>query len=141
MQRKTPPSAEDAYADMSQSNPQNGKEAANRFVLLYGFDTLSAYLFEHEAVIAYPLLLAIHRHLRMAEKREEMEVALTAAVWKDAGVPPEARRTRNTILAHLRRMPDLVVFREDWTPYFRYRVRKGPAWRQMEQEAGKGKKK
>jgi hypothetical protein len=76
----------------------------------------------------------------MAEGRGETEVALTAAIWKDAGIPPEAKRTRNTLLAHLRRMPDLVLIREDWTPYFRYRVKRGPAWRRIENAHRKGGK-
>jgi hypothetical protein len=131
---------EDAYADMSQPAPRYEKGSKGNFVFLYGLAALSAYLFEHQAIIAYPLLLALYRHLDMAEKKGESDVALTAAVWEDAGVPPEAKRTRHTMLAHLRRMPDLVVIHNSRTLFFRYYVTKGPAWRRMEEEAGKSRR-
>jgi hypothetical protein len=128
---------EDAFADMSQPPPGGSKE---NFIRLYGVAELNAYLLERQATIAYPLLLALHRHLDMAEKRGETEVALTSAVWEDAGVPPKSKRTRETMLAHLRRMPDLVLFHDNRTLFFRYYIGKGPAWRRMEEAGGKGKR-
>jgi hypothetical protein len=122
---------EDAYADMPLSSPPSKAS----FVRLYGFNVLSAYLLEREATIVYPLLLALHRHLDMAEKRGETEVALTSEVWKDAGTPP--KRTRATMLGHLRRMPELVILHNSQTLTFRYYIGKGPAWSRMEMEAGR----
>jgi hypothetical protein len=135
--------AEDAYADMSQPPPfEEGTETqqtdSTNFVQLWGLSAFSNYLYAHDAQAAALLLFAIQRHLDMAGNgKNEAGVALTAAVWKDAGVPPEAKRTRNTLLAHLHRLPELVTIREDRTPYFRYRIKRGPAWRQMEVEAGR----
>jgi hypothetical protein len=108
---------------------------------LYGFAELNAYLYEHGAFIALPLLLAIHRHLDMAEKKGEKAAALTAEVWKDTGIPPEEKSTRQTILEHLRRMPELVVLREKRTFAYRYCVTKGRVWRRMERANGKGREK
>ena len=128
--------AEEAYADMSQPAPRR-RSATGNFILLYGVAKLSAYLVERQATIVYPLLLALHRHLDMAEKRGEKEVASTPAVWENAGIPPTLKSTRETILAHLRQMPDLVILHDNGTLFFRYYVRKGPAWRRMEAEAGR----
>jgi hypothetical protein len=129
--------AEDAYADMSQPPPEGEKESQNNFVLLRGLRELSDYLYKHDALVVFSLLLAIHRHLDMAAKRGEKTVALTASVWEDAGIPPKEKSTRKTMLAHLQRMPDLVALHEHRTPYSRYRIARGLAWRRME----KGRKK
>jgi hypothetical protein len=125
---------------MSQTPPEHGNRKKGNFILLYGVNELNAYLTERQATVVYPLLLTLHRHLDMAEKRGETEVALTPAVWGDAGLPSTMKRTRETVLAHLRSMPELVLIREDRTPYFRYRIAKGPAWRRMEAEAEAGRK-
>jgi hypothetical protein len=130
-------SIKEAFADMSQPPLGGSKE---NFIRLYGVAALNAYLVSRQATITYPLLLALHRHLDMAEKRGEMEVALTSAVWEDAGVPPKSKRTRETMLAHLRRMPDLVVFHDNRTLFSAIILGKGPAWRRMEEAAGKGKR-
>jgi hypothetical protein len=123
---------EDAYAD-----PPTGDEKgpAGNFVFLYGIVELSAYLVEHRALPVLSLLLAIHRRQNMSGLAK---VALTPAVWKDAGDPP--RHTRETLLAHLRRMPGLVLLTEERNLLFRYRVAKGPAWLRMEKVGKRGKK-
>jgi hypothetical protein len=68
----------------------------------------------------------------------QAEIALTQAVWKDTGDP--SRRLRMTMMAHLRRLaPGLVVIREDRTPHFRYRIKKGPVWLAIEKAGRRAK--
>jgi hypothetical protein len=103
------------------------------FILLYGLAGLNAYLIERRAVAALPLLLAVHRRLEMKHKAR---IAITSDVWKDAGDP--SRTTRETMLAHLRRLPELVSIHEVRRVASRYRVEKGPAWRQIERAGREG---
>jgi hypothetical protein len=132
---------EDAYADMSEPSPTppgppsqpKGKNNFN-YVTLYGLAGLSAYLLKHRALLAFSLLAAIQR--RFATKNEK-RAPLVSAVWKDAGNP--SKNMRETLLAHLRRMPDLVVLHEDRHVAFRYRVEKGPAWIEIEKAGREGR--
>ncbi|HZZ25981.1 MAG TPA: hypothetical protein VFE60_27045 [Roseiarcus sp.] len=55
---------------------------------------------------------------------------LRPEVWKDAGNPSKTKRV--TILARLRRMPDLVTLQADPHVMFHYRAEKGPVWLQIE---------
>jgi hypothetical protein len=100
---------------------------------------MHAYLYERGALIALSLMYALQRHLDMAESEGEKFVALAAEVWRDAGIPASAKGTRQTILEHLRQMPELVTLREKRTLEYRYLVAKGRAWRRMEKANGKGK--
>jgi hypothetical protein len=109
-----------------------GKVSTN-FVTLYGVAGLNTYLVERRALTALPLLLAIQRRLDMKRKAR---VSITSGVWKDAGNPP--RNTRVTMLAHLRRMPELVILHEARRVTSRYRVEKGPAWQQIEKDGREG---
>jgi hypothetical protein len=126
------------FADPPEESEEGEEEELKKanFVHLDGFAELNAYLFQHQAVIVLPLLLAIHRRLDM-KGATRTKIALSASVWKDAGLPPAAKRTRETVLAHLRRMPELVTLQRSQSLVFRYYVEKGPAWRKME-EAGRG---
>lgn len=76
-----------------------------------------------DAVIALPLVLAIHRQLTSARREE---TPLNEAVWKISG--PSSARKREAILRKLKRLPDLIVFRADRTPTSHYRVSKGRLW-------------
>ena len=76
-----------------------------------------------DAVVALPLVLAIHRQLTSARRKE---TPLNEAAWKIAG-SPSARR-REAILRKLKRLPELIVFRADRTPTSHYRVSKGRLW-------------
>ena len=87
----------DAYAEP----PLPSEKKAGNFVTLWGLARFSAYLVDHRAEKAVLLLLAIQRRMDVKHKTK---VALTSDVWKDAGDP--SRTARETILAHLRRMPD-----------------------------------
>jgi hypothetical protein len=127
-----PSTAEDAYAD--------APPPKERFIRLYGHDALGSYLLERQATIAMPLLLVLHAYLDMVEKRGKTEVALTAAIWKSIGIFSEAKRARETILRHLHRLPELITLRRSQSFHFRYYVARGPEWRRMEEEAGKGKR-
>jgi hypothetical protein len=131
---------EDAFADMSKSPPEstasapqpNGKNGAN-YVTLCGVKGLNAYLVKRRAEITLPLLLAIQRRLDMSRKAH---TPLSSKVWEDAGSPPKNRRA--AILMRLRQMPHLVAIHEDRHFTFRYRVEKGPAWRQIEKDGREG---
>lgn len=119
----------DAYAEP----PLTSEKKAVNFVTLCGLAGFSAYLVEHRAEKAALLLLAIQRRMDM---KHRTKVALTPDVWKDAGDPsPPARQT---ILAHLRRMPELVTLHEVRRVASRYRVEKGPAWLQIEKDGHDG---
>jgi hypothetical protein len=83
---------------------------------------------------ALPLLIAIHLRQGVLSKTR---VPLASWVWKMAGDP--SKNTRVTMLAHLRRLPDLVMLREDRHPMFRYRVEKGPAWHALEKAGKEGR--
>lgn len=134
---------EDAFADMSESPPEStaptpqpdGKND-NSYVLLRGMKGLNAYLVRRRAEIVLPLLLAIQRRLDMSRRTHKTHTPLSSKVWEDAGSPPKNRRV--AILAQLRRMPDLVVIREDRHFTFRYRVEKGPTWLQLEKAGPQG---
>jgi hypothetical protein len=66
-------------------------------------------------------------------------IAITGSVWEDAGVP--SKRSRETMLTHLRRLaPDLVVIEERRTWFYRYRVAKGDAWLAIENAAQRPRK-
>lgn len=127
---------EDAFADPPSGSPAHRLRGKNRpnFVLLYGVDGLNAYLVKRRAEITLPLLLALHRRLDM---RNGTPAPLTPQVWKDAGSPPKNRRV--SILAQLRRMPDLVTLHASHHVMFRYRVERGPAWRQIEKAGRDGR--
>ena len=76
-----------------------------------------------DAVVALPLVLAIHRQLTLARRKE---TPLNDAVWKISGSP--SARKREAILRKLKRLPKLIVFRADRTPTSHYRVSKGRLW-------------
>ena len=116
---------EDAYADMSRPLPG----ANTDFVFLRCPGGLAAYLVEHKALSAFPLLVAIQRRLDVRKKKR---APLSAKVWRDAGDPPKGVRV--TMLAHLRRVPELVLLHDDRHFTYRYSVEKGPAWVAIEKE-------
>jgi hypothetical protein len=104
------------------------RQKANRdFLYLVGFDALAVYVVERHAEKALPLLHAIHRRQMVSGKKS---VALTPAVWAEAGNP--SQRTRKTVLALLRRMPDLITIREAKSYVYRYYVAKTPLWSTFE---------
>ncbi len=76
-----------------------------------------------DAVVALPLVLAIHRQLTSARREE---TPLNEAVWKISGA--SSARKREAILRKLKRLPELIVFRADRTPTSHYRVSKGRLW-------------
>jgi hypothetical protein len=78
---------------------------------------------EADAGKALPLILALHRQWRMSRKGS---VRLSGSLWYTAGRPTP--RERRTILAHLRRVPGLVVVKERRSLSARYDLVKGPLW-------------
>ena len=103
------------------------RKARRDFLHLEGFTPLAAYVVKHHAEKALPLLLVIYRRLLMYERKD---LALTAPVWANAGNP--SQQTRKTVLALLRRMPDLITIREARNFTYRYRIAKGPLWHTFE---------
>lgn len=120
---------EDMFAEPPPPAPprRSRRKGDADFVVVRGLSGLNAHIVEKRAVAAYPLLLALQQQFEISHKTR---VSLTRDVWKAAGDP--ARHERETVMAHLRRMPDLVLIHEDFRVQFRYRVEKGPLWLQIE---------
>ena len=76
-----------------------------------------------DAVIALPLILAIHRQLTMT-KREE--TPLNEAIWKCAGSP--STRRREAILRKLKAVPHIIRLVGARTAATHYQVAKGEVW-------------
>ena len=76
-----------------------------------------------DAVIALPLILAIHRQLVMTRGKE---TPLTKAIWKCAGSPSPKRR--ETILRTLKAIPHVILVTPARTAITHYRVAKGELW-------------
>jgi hypothetical protein len=103
------------------------KPTYENFVTLHGVLELNAYVVERRAMTAFPLLLAIHRRMEMAK---ESSLALGPVIWKEAGDP--SPQTRRTMLAHLRRLSELVALRRRPGIGFGYIVDRGPLWLRIE---------
>jgi hypothetical protein len=72
---------------------------------------------------ALPLVQAMHRRLTMSRGTL---IRLDASLWAAAGSP--TRRGRRTIVAQLRKLPDLVLIKQKRTPFNHYMLAKGPLW-------------
>jgi hypothetical protein len=135
------PTAEGAYADESLSPASNGEGVNGKavdFLLLYGLSGLCEYVVERKAEKALPFLLALNRHLTMALRRwGRTSIPITKAVWRSAGNP--SKNARQTIMAHIELMPELIILREKRTFASRYRVEKGPLWLQLEKDSREGR--
>jgi hypothetical protein len=78
---------------------------------------------EADAVIALPLILAIHRQLTMSGRSD---TPLNDSIWRTAGSP--SHKKRSAILRKLRAVPEIIQMSEARTPVSRYRVARGKAW-------------
>ena len=76
-----------------------------------------------DAVAAFPLVLAIHRQLAMAKRKE---TPLNEAIWKCSGSPSPKRR--EAILRKLKAIPHVVRITVARTATTRYKVAKGEMW-------------
>ena len=76
-----------------------------------------------DAVVTLPLILAIHRQLTMAKRKE---TPLNEAIWKCAGSPSSKRR--EAILRKLKGVPHLIRVTVARTATTHYRVAKGKSW-------------
>lgn len=76
-----------------------------------------------DAVIALPLILAIHRQLTMSGRSD---TPLNRAIWQTAGSP--SHKKRSAILRKLKAIPEIILLTEARTPVSRYRVARGSAW-------------
>jgi hypothetical protein len=79
-----------------------------------------------DAERALPLVLALHRKLSVSGTNS---ATLSPELWRAAGSP--SRGKRQTILGHLRKIPDLVQIREHRTPISVYTLAKGRLWREL----------
>lgn len=73
--------------------------------------------------IALPLILAIHRQLKMTGREW---TPLNKVIWVAAGDPPERKRSK--ILAVLKQRPDLIQIRPKKTATSHYEVAYGASW-------------
>ncbi len=80
---------------------------------------------EADAVVALPLVLAIHRQLT-ATRRDE--TPLNEAIWKCAGSPSAKRR--EVILRKLKTIPHVIRIIAARTATTHYRVAKGKLWQE-----------
>ena len=76
-----------------------------------------------DAVKALPLVLAIHRQLTMTRRQL---TPLNGAIWKAAGNP--SHKERETILAKIKMMPDVIRIECHRTATAHYRVGRGGLW-------------
>ena len=72
---------------------------------------------------ALPLILAIHRQLKMTGREW---APLNKAIWVAAGDPPEKKRSK--ILTVLKQRPDLIQIRPKKTTTSHYEVAYGALW-------------
>jgi hypothetical protein len=72
---------------------------------------------------ALPVILAIHRQLKMTRREW---TPINAAVWKAAGNPSDKRRS--AIIRMLKRLPAFLRIELHRTPSSHYRAAKGPQW-------------
>ena len=80
-------------------------------------------LVEADAVVALPLVLAIHRQLTMTRREE---TPLNEGVWNAAGSPTAKKRA--VILRKLKFLPKVIQITAARTRTTHYRVRKGDLW-------------
>ena len=76
-----------------------------------------------DAVIALPVILAVHRQLTMSGRSD---TPLNESIWRTAGSP--SHKKRSAILRKLRAVPEIIQLTEARTPVSRYRVARGAAW-------------
>jgi hypothetical protein len=80
-------------------------------------------LVEADAVVALPLVLAIHRQLTMTHREE---TPLSEGVWNSAGSPTAKKRA--VILRKLKSIPKVIQITAARTRTTHYRVQKGDLW-------------
>ena len=126
---------EDIFADPPPPThtPRSRRKSGVDFVFLRGVSSLNAYILQKRAVEAFPLLLALQQQFDASRKAR---VPITDDVWKTAGDP--SKNKRETIVEHLRRLPELVTLHEDRCARFHYRAEKGPLWSQIEEASREG---
>lgn len=73
--------------------------------------------------VALPLILAIHRQLRMTRREW---TPLNKDIWCAAGNPPEKKRAK--ILSAIKEHPDLIQVRPKKTTTSHYEVAYGTLW-------------
>jgi hypothetical protein len=78
---------------------------------------------EADAVVALPLILAIHRQLTMNRRKE---TPLNESIWKCVGSPSSKRR--ESILRKLKTIPHVIRVTVVRTATTHYRVAKGKSW-------------
>ena len=102
------------------------KRTANAYIPAIPLRIVKAAV-QTDAVLALPLVLAIHRQLTMTGRSS---TPLNATVWASAGSP--SRRKREVILRRLRTIPDVIRVEEDRTSQTRYRASRGELWDDFE---------
>ena len=101
------------------------RQRSQAFVPVFPVTVLAAVV-EAGAEKTLPLLLAIHRQLRMTGREW---TPLNTAIWKTAGDPSAKKRA--AIISALRKLPELARIEPHRTTTSHYRVAKGPRWARL----------
>jgi len=72
---------------------------------------------------ALPLVMAAHRRMRMKGRKS---IALTSALWFDLGGLDQSER--HAIIAHLKKIPQIMIVTPEHRLQWRYRLSYGPLW-------------
>jgi hypothetical protein len=84
---------------------------------------------------ALPLVLAAHRVMCMHACRRIRPipgcsvVRLTMQIWQIAGLPERTDERRQTVLDHVRKIPDVMILQEKRSRSGHYLLKRGPLWR------------
>jgi hypothetical protein len=121
---KTYATAHDAMSDEELRRLESivPRDNSNHYIPQFPQAVLQAVV-DADAVVALPLILAIHRQLVMT-KRDD--TPLNEAIWRCAGSPPHKRRA--TILRKLKTLPNIIRIVSARTANSRYRVSRGDFW-------------
>lgn len=115
-------SLSDRELQRSERRVQLAVNTKPQFIPAFPLRILQA-LAEADAVVALPLVLAIHRQLVMSRREE---TPLNEELWNAAGSPTAKKRA--VILRKLKSLPEVIQITAARTRTTHYRVRKGDLW-------------
>jgi hypothetical protein len=101
------------------------KKAAHHFYPNVPIPIVKAVV-DARAEVALPLVMAAHRRLTM--RRLNM-IPLTSSVWQAAGYADCSKRRRQTAIANLRKIPQVLELKEQRSLSARYHLSYGPLWK------------
>jgi hypothetical protein len=118
------PTANDTMSDAELRRLESivPRENNHHFIPKFPLAILQAVV-DADAVIALPLMLAIHRQLVMTKKDD---TPLNEAIWRSAGSPSHKRRA--AILRKIKSLPGVIQITSARTVTYHYRVSRGGLW-------------